>query len=125
MNKRIFVLTADYPIFDNAHMPIIVAMREPKAEIEALYQAYLTQGKPVNIKSVNVDFYTLEIRLGNTTPPMILANGMKKPKLAEWAIDKFKVLFPAANFRIIQFKDVFLYKQRTAIGLEGVKQWLN
>lgn len=130
MSKTAFILTAGYHVFEDAFMPIVIAMRESKGDILILHRAYAKQGKLTNIRAINLNHYTLEISLGNARAPIIHAEGKRERAEAEEAIAPFKTLYPTAQIRVIQFKDAFLFKQCAGIGLginaeQGGKQWLN
>ncbi|MEX4584537.1 hypothetical protein MY756_04795 [Haemophilus influenzae] len=130
MSKTAFILTAGYHVFEDAFMPIVIAMRKSKGDILILYRAYARQGKLTNIKAINLNHYTLEISLGNARAPIIHAEGRRGRAEAEEAIAPFKTLYPTAQIRVIQFKDAFLFKQCAGIGLgidaaQGGKKWLN
>ena len=49
MSKIAFILTAGYHVFEDAFMPVVVAMRESKGDILILHRAYAKQGKLTNI----------------------------------------------------------------------------
>lgn len=117
MSKAAFILTAGYHVFEDAFMPIVVAMRETKGDILSLRHTYARQGKLTNIKAINLNHYTLEISLGNARAPIIHAEGRKERAETEGAIAPFKTLYPTAQIRVIQFKDAFLFKQCAGIGL--------
>lgn len=117
MSKTAFILTAGYHVFEDAFMPIVVAMRETKGDILSLHHIYVRQGKLTNIKAINLNHYTLEISLGNARAPIIHTEGRKERAEAEGAIAPFKTLYPTAQIRVIQFKDAFLFKQCAGIGL--------
>ena len=130
MSKTAFILTAGYHVFEDAFMPIVVAMRKSKGDIVILHRAYTQQGKLTKIKEINLNHYTLEISLGNARAPIIHAEGRRGRAEAEEAIEPFKTLYPTAQIRVIQFKDAFLFKQCAGIGLgidaaQGGKKWLN
>ena len=130
MSKTAFILTAGYHVFEDAFMPIVVAMRKSKGDILILHRAYTQQGKLTKIKEINLNHYTLEISLGNARAPIIHAEGRRSRAEAEEAIEPFKTLYPTAQIRVIQFKDAFLFKQCAGIGLgidaaQGGKKWLN
>ncbi|PRM46160.1 hypothetical protein [Haemophilus influenzae] len=130
MSKTAFVLTAGYHVFEDAFMPIVVAMRESKEAILNLHHTYTLQGKLTNIKKIHLNHYTLKISLGNAHAPLIHAEGKREPAGLEEAIEHFQALYPTAQIRVIQFKDAFLFKQRAGIGLginaeQGGKKWLN
>lgn len=130
MSKTAFILTAGYHVFEDAFMPIVVAMRETKGDILSLHHIYVRQGKLTNIRAINLNHYTLEISLGNARAPIIHAEGKRSRADAEEAIAPFKTLYPTAQIRVIQFKDAFLFKQCARIGLginaaQGGKKWLN
>ncbi|XOC35399.1 hypothetical protein MY517_01285 [Haemophilus influenzae] len=130
MSKTAFILTAGVHVIDDAFMPIVVAMRETKGDILSLHRAYARQGKLTNVRAINLNHYTLEIRLGNASAPIIHAEGRRERAEAEEAIAPFKTLYPTAQIRVIQFKDAFLFKQCAGIGLginaeQGGKKWLN
>ncbi|HHF1770263.1 TPA: hypothetical protein ACPJIH_000246 [Haemophilus influenzae] len=130
MSKTAFILTAGYHVFEDAFMPIVVAMRESKEAILNLHHTYTLQGKLTNIKKIHLNHYTLEISLGNAHAPLIHAKGKREPAGLEEAIEHFQALYPTAQISVIQFKDVFLFKQRAGIGLginaeQGGKKWLN
>ena len=117
MSKTAFILTAGYHVFEDAVMPIVVAMRESKEAILSLHRTYTLQGKLTKIKEINLNHYTLEISLGNAHAPLINAEGKREPAGLEGAIEPFKTLYPTAQIRVIQFKDAFLFKQCAGIGL--------
>ena len=75
MSKTAFILTAGYHVFEDAFMPIVVAMRESKEAILSLHRTYTLQGKLTKIKETNLNHYTLEISLGNAHAPLINAEG--------------------------------------------------
>ena len=130
MSKTAFILTAGHHVFEDAFMPIVIAMRESKGDILILHRAYAKQGKLTNIRAINLNHYTLEISLGNARAPIIHAEGKRSRTDAEEAIAPFKTLYPAAQIRVIQFKDTFLFKQCAGIGLgidaaQGGNKWLN
>ncbi|TPH25394.1 hypothetical protein [Haemophilus haemolyticus] len=130
MSKTAFILTAGYHVFEDAFMPIVIAMRKSKGDILILHRAYARQGKLTNIKAINLNHYTLEISLGNARAPIIHAEGRKERAEAEEAIAPFKSIYPTAQIRVIQFKDTFLFKQCAGIGLginaeQGGNKWLN
>ena len=123
MSKTSFILTAGYHVFEDAFMPIVVAMRETKGDILSLHHIYAKQGKLTNIRAINLNHYT-------PRAPIIHAEGKRSRADAEEAIAPFKTLYPTAQIRVIQFKDAFLFKQCAGIGLEidaeqGGKKWLN
>lgn len=117
MSKTAFILTAGYHVFEDAFMPIVIAMRESKGDILILHRAYARQGKLTNIKAINLNHYTLEISLGNARAPIIHAEGKRERAEAEETIAPFKSIYPTAQIRVIQFKDAFLLKQCAGIGL--------
>lgn len=117
MSKTAFILTAGYHVFEDAFMPIVVAMRESKEAILSLHRTYTLQGKLTKIKETNLNHYTLEISLGNAHAPLINAEGKREPAGLEGAIEPFKTLYLTAQIRVIQFKDAFLFKQCAGIGL--------
>ncbi|AXH83507.1 TPA: hypothetical protein ACPPAU_001714 [Haemophilus influenzae] len=117
MSKTAFILTAGYHVFEDAFMPIVVAMRESKEAILSLHRTYTLRGKLTKIKEINLNHYTLEISLGNAHAPLINAEGKREPAGLEGAIEPFKTLYPTAQIRVIQFKDAFLFKQCAGIGL--------
>ena len=117
MSKTAFILTAGYHVFEDAFMPIVIAMRESKEAILSLHRTYTLQGKLTKIKEINLNHYTLEISLGNARAPIIHAEGRRSRAEAEEAIAPFKTLYPTAQIRVIQFKDTFLFKQCAGIGL--------
>ena len=117
MSKTAFILTAGYHVFEDAFMPIVVAIRESKEAILSLHRTYTLQGKLTKIKEINLNHYTLEISLGNAHAPLINAEGKREPAGLERAIEPFKTLYPTAQIRVIQFKDAFLFKQCAGIGL--------
>lgn len=130
MSKTAFILTAGYHVFEDAFMPIVVAMRESKEAILNLHHTYTLQGELTNIKEIHLNHYTLKISLGNAHAPLIHAEGKREPAGLEEAIEHFQALYPTAQISVIQFKDVFLFKQRAGIGLginaeQGGKKWLN
>ena len=130
MSKTAFILTAGHHVFEDAFMPIVIAMRESKGDILILHRAYARQGKLTNIKAINLNHYTLEINLGNARAPIIHAERKRSCAEAEEAIAPFKTLYPTAQIRVIQFKDAFLFKQCAGIGLgidaaQGGNKWLN
>lgn len=130
MSKTAFILTAGYHVFEDAFMPIVVAMRESKEAILSLHRTYTLQGELTKIKEIHLNHYTLEISLGNAHAPLIHAEGKREPAGLEEAIEHFQALYPTAQISVIQFKDVFLFKQRAGIGLginaeQGGKKWLN
>lgn len=130
MSKTAFILTAGYHVFEDAFMPIVVAMRETKGDILSLHHIYVRQGKLTNIKAINLNHYTLEISLGNARAPIIHAEGRRSRADLEGVIEDFQVIYPTAQIRVIQFKDTFLFKQCAGIGLgidaeQGGKKWLN
>ena len=49
MSKTAFILTAGYHVFEDAFMPIVIAMRESKGDILILHRAYARQGKLTHI----------------------------------------------------------------------------
>lgn len=130
MSKTAFILTAGFHVFDDLFMPIVIAMRKSEEDILSLHRTYAKQGKLTNIKAINLNYYALEISLGNARAPIIHAEGRRERAEAEEAIEHFQALYPTAQIRVIQFKDAFLFKQCAGIGLginaeqEG-KQWLN
>ena len=130
MSKTAFILTAGYHVFEDAFMPIVVAMRETKGDILSLHHIYVRQGKLTNIKAINLNHYTLEISLGNARAPIIHAEGRRSRADLEGVIEDFQVIYPTAQIRVILFKDTFLFKQCAGIGLgidaeQGGKKWLN
>lgn len=130
MSKTAFILTAGYHVFDDAFMPIVIAMGESEEAILNLHHTYTLQGKLTNIKEIHLNHYTLEISLGNAHAPLIYAEGKREPAGLEEAIEHFQALYPTAQISVIQFKDVFLFKQCAGIGLginaeQGGKKWLN
>lgn len=130
MSKTAFILTAGVHVFEDAFMPIVIAMRESKGDILILHRAYARQGKLTNIKAINLNHYTLEISLGNAQAPIIHAEGKRERADLEGVIAPFKTLYPTAQIRVIQFKNAFLFKQCAGIGLgidaeQGGKKWLN
>ncbi|HHF0500392.1 TPA: hypothetical protein ACSJ9Y_001509 [Haemophilus influenzae] len=130
MSKTAFILTAGYHVIDDLFMLTVVAMRESKGDILILHRAYAKQGKLTNIRAINLNHYTLEISLGNAHAPLIHAKGKREPAGLEEAIEHFQALYPTAQISVIQFKDVFLFKQCAGIGLginaeQGGKKWLN
>ncbi len=130
MSKAAFILTAGYHVIDDLFMLTVVAMRETKGDILSLHRAYARQGKLTNVRAINLNHYTLKISLGNAHAPLIHAEGRRGRAEAEEAIEHFQVLYPTAQISVIQFKDVFLFKQCAGIGLginaeQGGKQWLN
>ena len=130
MSKTAFILTAGYHVFEDAFMPIVIAIRESKGDILSLHHTYARQGELTNIRAINLNHYTLEISLGNARAPIIHAEGRRSRVEAEEAIAPFKTLYLTAQIRVIQFKDAFLFKQCAGIGLgidaeQGGKQWLN
>lgn len=130
MSKTAFILTAGVHVIDDLLMPIVIAVRESEEAILSLHRTYTLQGKLTNIKKINLNHYTLEISLGNAQAPIIHAEGKRERAGLEEAIERFQVLYPTAQISVIQFKDVFLFKQRAGIGLginaeQGGKKWLN
>ena len=130
MSKNAFILTAGYHVFDDVFMPIVIAMRESEEAILHLHHTYTLQGKLTNIKKIHLNHYTLKISLGNARAPLIHAEGKREPAGLEEAIEHFQALYPTSQISVIQFKDVFLFKQRAGIGLgidaeQGGKKWLN
>lgn len=130
MSKTAFVLTTGVQVIDDLFMPIVIAMGESKEAILNLHHTYTLQGKLTNIKKIHLNHYTLEISLGNAHAPLIHAKGKREPAGFEEAIEHFQVLYPTAQISVIQFKDVFLFKQRAGIGLginpaQGGKKWIN
>ncbi|PRI37593.1 hypothetical protein BVZ56_00724 [Haemophilus influenzae] len=130
MSKTAFVLTTGVQVIDDLFMPIIIAMGESKGDILSLHRTYTLQGELTKIKEINLNHYTLEISLGNAHAPLIHAEGKRNPAGLEEAIEHFQALYPTAQISVIQFKDVFLFKQRAGIGLginaeQGGKKWLN
>ena len=117
MSKTAFILTAGYHVFEDAFMPIVIAIRESKGDILSLHHTYARQGELTNIRAINLNHYTLEISLGNARAPIIHAEGRRERAEAEEAIAPFKTLYPTAQIRVIQFKDAFLFKQCAEIGL--------
>ena len=130
MSKNAFILTAGYHVFDDVFMPIVIAMRESEEAILNLHHTYTLQGKLTNIKKIHLNHYTLKISLGNARAPLIHAEGKREPAGLEEAIEHFQALYPTSQISVIQFKDVFSFKQRAGIGLgidaeQGGKKWLN
>ncbi|WP_118860996.1 hypothetical protein [Haemophilus haemolyticus] len=117
MSKTAFILTAGYHVFEDAFMPIVIAIRESKGDILSLHHTYARQGELTNIRAINLNHYTLEISLGNARAPIIHAEGRRSRVEAEEAIAPFKTLYLTAQIRVIQFKDAFLFKQCAGIGL--------
>lgn len=117
MSKTAFILTAGYHVFEDAFMPIVIAMGESEEAILNLHHTYTLQGKLTNIKKIHLNHYTLEISLGNAHAPLIHAEGKRNHADLEEAIGHFQALYPTAQISVIQFKDVFLFKQRAGIGL--------
>lgn len=130
MSKTDFVLTTSVQVIDDLFMPIVIAMRESEEAILNLHHTYTLQGKLTNIKKIHLNHYTLKISLGNARAPLIHAEGKREPAGLEEAIEHFQALYPTSQISVIQFKDVFLFKQRAGIGLgidaeQGGKKWLN
>ena len=130
MSKTDFVLTTSVQVIDDLFMPIVIAMRESGEAILNLHHTYTLQGKLTNIKKIHLNHYTLKISLGNARAPLIHAEGKREPAGLEEAIEHFQALYPTSQISVIQFKDVFLFKQRAGIGLgidaeQGGKKWLN
>ena len=130
MSKTAFILTAGFHVFDDLFMPIVIAMRKREEDILSLHRTYAKQGKLTNIKAINLNYYALEISLGNARAPIIHAEGRRNRAEAEEAIAPFKTLYPTAQIRVIRFKEAFLFKQCAGIGLgidaeQGGKKWLN
>ncbi|WP_329505067.1 hypothetical protein [Haemophilus parainfluenzae] len=78
MSKTAFILTAGHHVFEDAFMPIVIAMRESKGDILILHRAYTLQGKLTKIKEINLNHYTLEISLGNARAPPYSRRGEKR-----------------------------------------------
>ena len=130
MSKTDFVLTTSVQVIDDLFMPIVIAMRESEEAILNLHHTYTLQGKLTNIKKIHLNHYTLKISLGNARAPLIHAEGKREPAGLEEAIEHFQALYPTSQISVIQFKDVFLFKQHAGIGLgidaeQGGKKWLN
>lgn len=45
MSKTAFILTAGHHVFEDAFMPIVIAMRENKGDILSLHRTYTLQGE--------------------------------------------------------------------------------
>ncbi|EDK13199.1 hypothetical protein MY808_04645 [Haemophilus influenzae] len=130
MSKTAFVLTTGVQVIEDLFMPIVIAMGESKEAILSLHRTYTLQGELTNIKEIHLNHYTLEISLGNAHAPLIHAEGKRERADLEEAIGHFQALYPTAQISVIQFKDVFLFKQCAGIGLgidaeQGGKKWLN
>ncbi|RDF00238.1 hypothetical protein DPV99_10015 [Aggregatibacter aphrophilus] len=112
MSKSVFALTALLPFYNDSSLSIVVAVRETKEEVKALYHDYLQQGKMTGIKAINLEYYTLAIMTGNANPPMILATGKKQREIMEDARENFKMLLPHAQIIVAKFADMALIQQR-------------
>lgn len=106
MSKTVFILTQLVPFLGNDALSIIVAVRETKAEIEALQKGFLQQGKITGVRSVNINYYTLIIETGNAMPSLILATAKKRREPLDEAREIFKKLLPNAHIRVVQLRDV-------------------
>ena len=130
MSKTAFVLTTGVQVIEDLFMPIVIAIGESKEAILSLHRTYTQQGELTNVKEIHLNHYTLKISLGNAHAPLIHAEGKREPAGLEEAIEHFQALYPTAQISVIQFKDVFLFKQCAGIGLginaeQGGKKWLN
>ncbi len=130
MSKTAFVLTIGVQVIDDLFMPIVIAMGESKGDILILHRAYAQQGKLTNVRAINLNHYTLKISLSNARAPIIHAEGKRERAEVEKWVEHFQALYPTAQISVIQFKDVFLFKQCAGIGLginaeQGGKKWLN
>ena len=106
MSKTVFILTQLVPFLGDGALSIIVAVRETKAEIEALQKGFLQQGKITGVRSVNTNYYTLIIETGNAMPSLILATAKKRREPLDEAREIFKKLLPNAHIRVVQLRDV-------------------